>query len=160
MKKVNPSYLQALTEIVNQGPYLQLLPMQITEMSYGYCKVETLLSNKLNNPFGATHGGVFASILDTATYWAVYSAIEENLGITTIDLKVDNLGNSKSTKLIAEGKQIKIRKTLCLAEATIKDETGKLLAHGTSKILVVKDLQTIKQAADAIRYGNLPQKFI
>ena len=160
MKKVNPEYANALKEIANRGPFLQLLPMEITELDAGYCKIETKLTEKLNNPFGITHGGVFASLIETATYWAVYCGIEEDKGITTIDVKMDNLSGTKGSKLITEGKQIKIGKTVCLAEATVTDETGRLLAYGNSKILVVPGLQSIKQAAEYTGYGSLPQKFL
>lgn len=160
MKKVNPAHAQALKEIANKGPFLQLLPMQITELDYGYCKLETPLSEKLNNPFGIPHGGVFASIIETATYWAVYCGIDEDKGITTIDVKMDNLSSTKEGKLIAEGRQIKIGRTVCLAEAHVRDENGKLLAYGNSKILVVPALQSFEQVVDKAGYDKLPPKFL
>ena len=160
MKKVNPEYAHVLKEIANRGPFLQLLPMEITELEYGYCKLETKLSEKLNNPFGIPHGGVFASIIDTVTYWAVYCSIDEDKGATTIDVNMNSLGNTKKGKLIAEGKQIKIGRTVCIAEATVKDENGKLLAYGSSKILLVPGLQSLEQIVDKAGYTTLPTKFL
>jgi len=160
MKKINPEHTKSVIEMVNKAPYLSLLSMKIIELDYGYCKVETGLNDKLNNPFGSVHGGVFSSILDTVTFWALYCSIDESDGFTTIDLQVNNLGAINSGKIIAEGRQIKFGRTICLAEGTLKDENGKLLAHGTSKILVTRGLQSISQAVDKAGTKSLPPKFL
>jgi uncharacterized protein (TIGR00369 family) len=58
-----------------------------------------------------------------------------------------------SGKLIAKGRQIKIGKTLGYAEAEVTDENGKLLAHGTSTLMILPGKAL---AADP----PLPAKFI
>ncbi|HIU63708.1 MAG TPA: PaaI family thioesterase [Candidatus Avacidaminococcus intestinavium] len=160
MKKINPEYAQAIMKVANTGPYLRLLPMKIIELDYGYCKVETEITDKLYNPFGSVHGGVFSSVLDTATFWAFACCIEDGQGFTTIDLQVSHLAGIKEGKIIAEGKQVKIGRTICLAESTLKDEKGKLLAHGTSKILITNALQPLEQAVAKAGFGMLPPKFL
>ena len=47
-----------------------------------------------------------------------------------------------------------------MAEAVILDGSGKTLAHGTSKQMVLPGLQTIAQAASAMGYKTLPPKFV
>ena len=42
-----------------------------------------------------------------------------------------------SGKLIAKGAQIKLGKTLGYAEARVTDEEGRLLAHGTSTLMIL-----------------------
>lgn len=160
MKKVNPQYAQAVMQIANKAPYLTLLGMQICELDYGYCRLTTQLSDKLNNPFGSLHGGVFSSILDTATFWALYCSMDEGDGITTIDLQINNLAAINTGTIIAEGRQLKFGRTIGLAEATLKDSSGKLLAYGTSKMLVSHGLQSIDQAVDKAGFETLPPKFL
>lgn len=160
MKKLNSAYANAMKEIANRGPFFELLSIEITELDFGYCKAEVVLAEKLDNPFGNPHGGVFASLIDAATFWATYSEIPENKGITTIDLQMDNLGTTKVGKLIAEGKTIKIGRTICLAEASVYDEQGKILAHGKSKMLVLSSMQSIEDGMKSIGYEKeLPAKF-
>lgn len=160
MKKVNPAYIEAVIKMANNGPYLSLLDMKICELDYGYCRLETQLSEKLNNPFGSLHGGVFSSILDTATFWALYCSIEDGSGIITLDLQINNLAAINTGKIIAEGKQIKLGRTIGLAEATLKDESGKLLAYGTSKMLVSQGLQSIDKIVNKAGIETLPVKFL
>ncbi len=118
------------------------------------------MDTKHLNPFGGIHGGVYASIIDTAAYWAVYCELEEDAGLISLDLKVDNLSTAKEGKLIVEGRQIKVGRSICLSEATVTDTQGKLLAHGTSKQMVTQGLQSIDQAVVAMGHQALPPKFL
>ena len=127
MKQVNPKHVEELLDLINGAPYLDLLGIRVLDFGIGYSKVEMELLRKHLNPFGATHGGVYASVIDVATYMAVYCELEENTGATSIDLLVSNLSMIHEGKFIVEGKSIKIGQSICLAEATAKDGNGKLL---------------------------------
>lgn len=160
MKELNPEHIKAILDLINQGPYFKHLAMEVRKLDIGYCIVEVNLDERHLNPFGGLHGGVYASVIDTAAYWAVYCEVDEDAGLISLDLKVDDLATTKGGKLIVEGKRIKIGKTICLSEATVTDERGKLLAHGTSKQMVTQGLQSIKQAVMAMGYRPLPPKFL
>lgn len=160
MKKLNPEHIKGILDLINQGPYFKLLSMEVCKLDFGYCRVEVNLDTKHLNPFGGLHGGVYASIIDTAAYWAVYCDLEEDAGLISLDLKVDNLASVADGKLIIEGKKIKVGRNICLSEATVTDAQGKLLAHGSSKQMITKGLQSINQAIDAMGYESLPKKFL
>jgi uncharacterized protein (TIGR00369 family) len=134
--------------------------MKVSAMGKGFATVDMDIANKHLNPFGGIHGGVYSSLIDTATYWAVYCDVEENAGLISIDVKVDNLAPVKEGNLVVKGKRIKAGKSICIAEATIVDNQGKYLAHGTSKQMVIPGLQSIEQAVSAMGYEQLPPKFI
>jgi uncharacterized protein (TIGR00369 family) len=158
-KPLNPVHIKEIMRLINKGPYFQLLSMEVVELDYGYSKVVLDLDTKHLNPFGVLHGGVFASIIDTAAFWACYSDLPENAGLISIDLNVSNLATTKDRQLIAEGRRLKTGRTICFAEATVVDGRGKLLAHGTSKSIVTDGLQSINQAVTAAGYQALPSKF-
>ena len=160
MKTMNPEHIKVILDIINQSQYLKLLSVKVCELQSGYCKAEVDLEEKHLNPFGGAHGGVYASLIDTAAFWAVYCDLSENVGLITIDLKVDNLASAKEGKLFVEGKQIKVGRSICLAEAIIKDVHGKLLACGTSKQLVLEGIHSFNQAASVMGYQSLPPKFL
>ena len=160
MKTINPEHITRIIDLINRGPYFVLLSMEVKELSVGYSRVEVNLENKHLNPFGGIHGGVYSSLIDTAAYWAVYGDVEEDAGYISLDVQVDNLAAVKDGYLIVEGKRIKVGRSICKAEAIIKDSNGKYLAHGTSKQMVTPGLQTINQAAIAMGYKALPPKFI
>ena len=159
MRQLNREHIDALIELINHGPYFELLDMKICELDIGYARVETDMQRKHFNPFGAIHGGVYSSILDTAAYWAIYCELDEQAGYTSIDVTINNLSMINEGKMIVEGKSIKVGSSMCLAEATAKDEKGKLLAYGTSKMMILKGKQSINHAIETMGYPPLPPKF-
>ncbi len=153
MRKLNPEYVEVVKSEVNGCPFFSLLSMSLVELRIGSCLLEIHVDNKHMQPFGIVHGGAFASIIDAATFWAVYPEVDEENGMTTVDLKLNYLAPSSHGKLIARGKRIKLGRTLGLGEAEVTDEDGKILAHGVSTVMVMPDLPFLAG-------GNLPPKFI
>lgn len=90
------------------------------------------------NPIGSVHGGVFATLLDSATGCAVHSTLPAGVGYTSVDLNVKFLrGMSASTgRVTCEGRVVNRGRRLVLAEATIKDAAGRLLATATSSCML------------------------
>ena len=160
MGSLNPEHVKAVLKAINQGPYLKHLSMPVKEMGIGYSVVELKVGNEHLHPFGRIHGGAYASVIDTAAYWAVYCELDEQVGFTSIDLKIDYLASINSGIIITKGRSIKIGKSMCLAEATATDKDGKWLAHGTSKMMVTHGLQTIEGALRFTGVKALPPKFI
>jgi uncharacterized protein (TIGR00369 family) len=153
MRKLNPEYLEAARALVNRSPYFTLLSMSLHDVGIGYSLFEIDLQNKHFQPFGAVHGGVFASIIDAAAFWSVFCEVDENAGMTSVDLKINYLAPSQGGKLIARGRRIKVGKTLALAQAEVINQNSQLLAHGTSTLMILPNLE-------AAFLLSLPRKFI
>ena len=141
MKRLNPHYLQAVYEHVNTCPYFTLLSMEIKDLDWGHSRLEVAVQEKHLQPFGNVHGGVFSSLVDAAAFWAVYGQIEEEVGMTTVEMKLNYLAPAAKGTMIAVGRGIRVGKTLCLGEAAIESETGTLLAHGTATMMILKGLK-------------------
>ena len=138
MKKLNPDYIKRIREIVNTSPYFELLSMELVDVGLGYSSLEIDVTQKHLQPFGMVHGGVFSSIIDAAAFWAVYPGMEDPAaGMTTVDLKLNYLAPAASGKLIARGRQIKVGRTLGYAEAQVVNQDEKILAHGTSTVIIL-----------------------
>ena len=138
MKTPNPEYIKRIREIVSTSPYFELLSMKLMDVGIGYAVLEIDLTQKHLQPYGKVHGGVFASIIDAAAFWSVYFGSEDQTaGLTTVDLKLNYLAPAVSGKLIARGRQIKVGRTLGYAEAQIVNQDEKILAHGTSTVIIL-----------------------
>lgn len=90
------------------------------------------------NPLGTVHGGVLATLLDTATGCAVHSVLPAGVGYTTLDLTTKFLKpvTVRSGTLRGEGTVIARGRRTALAEARLTDERGDLVAHATSSCLL------------------------
>jgi uncharacterized protein (TIGR00369 family) len=139
--KLNPKYAEAVAMIVNRSPYFSLLSMEIKDLQWGTSLLEIQLEEKHLQPFGFVHGGAIASVMDAATFWAVFPQIEKGLGLTTVEIKVNFLAPTQKGKLVAKGRCIRLGKTLALGDAEIRNNEGGLVAHGTATMMVVPDLK-------------------
>ena len=157
---LNPEHLKSVIEIINKGPFFRHMSMMVTELGVGYSKVEAEIGGNHMNPFGALHGGVYSSVIDTAAYWSAYCDLPEGQGLVSIDLKVDFLAPVLDQKVTVAGKRIKAGKTVYLAEGRMFDEKENLVAYGTSKLLVVENKQTINEVVDYISGESPPSKFL
>lgn len=159
-RKVNPEHIEKLKELVNQSPFWSHLDMKLVDIAPGYARMEMVIDkNKHYNPFGSVHGGVNAALIDSATYWAAYYHQPEDAGFTTLDVSVTDLAMAREGKLTVHATAIKEGRSVCLCEAVVKDENDRVVAHGTSKLLVLTGRQTIGHALETMGYDKLPEKF-
>lgn len=160
--KLNPAHIEEVLELINQGPYFRLLGIDIVVLEEGRCVVEAAIERKHMNCFGGMHGGVYESIMDTAAYWALYVEMPEDAGFITLDQNA-NLTRAvqEGTRVHCEGRVVKRGSSICICEAEMLDEKGRLLGMGTSKIFVAPNLQPISAAIDALDPSRkLPPKFL
>jgi uncharacterized protein (TIGR00369 family) len=152
-KDLNPAYIEAVVRHVNNSPYFRLLSMEIKSVEWGQSHLEILVEKKHLQPYGTAHGGVYASLIDAAAFWAVHPQIKAEADITTVELKVNYLAPASDGHFIAKGRSIKVGERLCLGEAVIENERGRLLAHGTATMMIIESLKIQGQ-------GQLPPKFL
>jgi uncharacterized protein (TIGR00369 family) len=138
--ELNPRYTEAVVVLVNQSPYFSLLSMEIKALQWGTCLLEVKLGEKHLQPFGMVHGGAIASVVDAAAFWAVFPQVEKGMGLTTVEMKLNYLAPVQKGRLVAEGRCIRMGRTLALGEAQVRDGEGALIAHGTATMMVVPDL--------------------
>ena len=138
--ELNPRYTEAVAMLVNRSPYFSLLSMEIKDLQWGTCLLEVELGEKHLQPFGKVHGGAIASVVDAAAFWAVFPQVEKGMGLTTVEMKLNYLAPAEKGKLVAQGRSIKMGRTLALGETYIRNGEGALVAHGTATMMVVPDL--------------------
>jgi len=90
------------------------------------------------NPLGTVHGGVIATLLDSAAGCAVHSTLPAGWGYTSLDLTTKYLrpATVDSGRMRCEGSVINRGRTTALAEARLLDERGRLLAYASSSCLL------------------------
>ena len=159
-KRLNPLHIEKLKQVVNQSPYSLLLGMKLVDLGPGFSIIELDISSMHLNPFGSVHGGCYASIIDSAAYWAAYSNKDEESGFTSLDLSVTNLAMAYSGKLTATATAIKEGRSVVLCEVTLTDENGKIIAYGTSKLLTLQGRQSVSDILKSMDCDPLPVKFL
>ena len=138
MHKPNPAYVHELLETVNTSPFPTHMRFRLAAIDIDTARIELKVQQCHLQPFGIVHGGVLATLIDTATFWAVFMRLPQDAGLVNIDLKLNYLAPVIAGRsLAAEGRCIRAGRTLSYAEASVKDEKGTLLAHGTSTLMAL-----------------------
>ena len=90
------------------------------------------------NPIGSMHGGVFATLLDSACGCAVHSTLAVGEGYTSLDLTVKFLKavTVDSGRLRAVGTVMQRGRRTALAEARLYDGRDRLVAYASSSCLI------------------------
>jgi uncharacterized protein (TIGR00369 family) len=137
MQQPNDDYINKLIEMVNTSPYPRHLRMELVSISVDQAVV-TLKTDQCHlQPFGIVHGGVVATLIDTATFWSVFLKLPEDAGLVNIDLKLNYLKSVSTGAMTAQGRCIRAGRSINYAEASVKDKEGNLIAHGTSTLMVL-----------------------
>ena len=133
----NPEYIKEIRDLAGKAPFFNHMAMRLVEVDIGKASIELDLSHNHLQAFGLVHGGVMATIIDTATFWAVFMGIPEDAGLVNIDLKLNYLKSVTRGTLTAEGCTIRAGKRICYSEAKVYSERQDLVAHGTSTLMVL-----------------------
>lgn len=128
------------TERVAPPPYALLLQMSFDEVEEGRAVFSATPHRDYLNPLGQVHGGVIASLLDSAMGCAVHSALPAGVGYTTVELSVNYVRAVplEAERIVAEGKVLHLGKRLATAEGRLTLPDGTLLAHATTTIMVLR----------------------
>lgn len=133
----NPAYVLALRESVKQAPYPNLIGMTIASIELDRCRIDLDLGERHLQPFGIVHGGVLATLIDTATFWAGFMRLPEDAGLVNVDLKLNYLKAVVGGQLRAEGECLRAGRQISYTTASVYDASGELVAHGTSTLMAL-----------------------
>lgn len=159
--QMNPEHVRQLIELIDQSPFLAQLKIKTTALGRGYARGEVDIERCHLNAFGGVHGGMYAAMMDHFSYWALYSELAPDMGAITLDLHTDYLRSCNEGHLVAEGSLIKAGRQIALCEVKITDEAGRMMAHGTSKMMCSPTLQPVSAVIETLRPGFvLPEKFL
>lgn len=122
-----------------QAPIGQTMSFWLVEVGEGLAVFEGDPSAALLNPLGTVHGGWALTLIDSATGCACHTLLPAGVGYTTVETKVNFCrAISPDTGTVrAEGRILNQGKTIMTAEAKILDGKGRVLAHGTSTLMVL-----------------------
>jgi uncharacterized protein (TIGR00369 family) len=91
------------------------------------------------NLMGTLHGGMIATLADTATGLALRSTLEDGLTFTTTHLGVTFLAPGRQGRIVARGRVVRTGRRFGYAEADVVDAREMLLARATATFAVLPE---------------------
>lgn len=121
-------------------PIGALMNFRVAEVSEG-CAVFLVEPAEYHyNPIGVVHGGLAATLLDSAMGCAVHSTLPAGATYTTLEIKVNYIRpmSAEMGLVRCEANTIHVGGRTAIAEGKIIDAKGKLYAHGTTTCLIFR----------------------
>jgi uncharacterized protein (TIGR00369 family) len=120
-------------------PISRVLGFRLAEVEEGRAVFAVQPNESHYNPIGVVHGGLLATVLDSAMGCAVHSTLAAGAGYTTLEIKVNYTRAAlvDTGLLRCEAKIVHRGKQTATAEGTVKDEKGRIYAHGMTTCLLI-----------------------
>jgi len=111
---------------------------RLVEVEPGMAVFEGEPFEGLLNPLGSVHGGWALTLIDSACGCAVHSTLDAGIGYTTVETKVNFTRpiDPHGGPIRCEGQVLSRGRQIATAEAYLRSGEGKLLAHGTSTLIL------------------------
>ena len=134
-------FLEAIRDgLLPAAPIQELMGFRLVEVEEGRVAFRAEPGEQHYNPIGVVHGGLAATLLDSAMGASVHSTLPLGTGYSTLETKFNLVRavTADSGPILAEGRVVHRGSRVATAEGRIvREADGKLLAHGTSTCLVL-----------------------
>jgi uncharacterized protein (TIGR00369 family) len=120
-------------------PIARTLGFRLAEVAPGRAVFEALPAPEFLNPLGSVHGGWALTLIDSATGCALHTELPEGVGYTTVETKANftRAIASDGGPVRCAGKVVTRGRQIATAEAVLTDSGGRILAHGTSTLIIL-----------------------
>ena len=122
-----------------QIPIGKTMSFRLVEVGDGFAVFEGDPGPHVLNPTGSVHGGWALTLIDSATACAAHTLLPAGSFYATIETK-GNLSRPitlQTGRVRAEGRVVSQGRQIISAEAKLLSQDGRVLAHGTSTIMVL-----------------------
>lgn len=113
-------------------PFAQLIGMRLVALEMDEATIAVKMRDDLRQPSGVLHGGVTATLMDTAMAFAVRTRLPIEAATATIDLTVHYLRPLTEGTATCVAKNVRSGKRIFTVSAEIFNDEGKLIATGLS----------------------------
>ena len=120
-------------------PYAKFLGLELGEMKRGEAAVQLEVRAELKQNHGVMHGGAIASLIDTASAFAVVTQLEAGEGVTTIDLSIHYLRPVTAGRLTARARTVRAGRRLFVLSIEVIDDKGRLMATAVTTYIKLQE---------------------
>jgi len=113
-------------------PFAQLIGMRLEDLKMDEATISVEIRDDLRQPSGVLHGGVTATLIDTAMAFAVRTRLEPTAATATIDLTVHYLRPLVEGRATCIAKTVRAGKRIFTVSAEVCNSEGKIIATGLS----------------------------
>jgi len=133
--KLTASRRRRIEAALRNVPFAKLLGIEVDSIESGVARLALPVREELKQNHGMVHGGAIASLIDTATAFAILTVVPARDRVTTIDLTISYLRPLTKGRATAEAKVVRMGRRIIAVSAEIYDSSGTIAATALSSYL-------------------------
>src|SRR6478672_9194898 len=110
---------ERIERAIESVPYARLLGIQLEKAVPGEAVLTLAIRPELSQNHGVVHGGAIASLIDTATAFAILTLLEPDERVTTVDLTINYLRPGLAGQLRATARVLRQGRRLLATSAEV-----------------------------------------
>ncbi len=122
-------------------PAVAALGMAFDALERGRTVFSIVADEMHENPMGTMHGGILATLVDTAMGYALVSTLPAGCAFTTLTLSTQFVRpvTTSTGRVYAEGRVVHGGHRVATTDAHVYDDAGVAYAHATATCLIVRN---------------------
>jgi uncharacterized protein (TIGR00369 family) len=138
MPEVNAAKLARARDAFAAVAYARFLGLQMGEVSDGVASIHLDVREELKQNQGVVHGGAVASLIDTASAFAVLTQIELHERVTTTDLTIHYLRPVTSGRMTATARVVRGGRRLFVLSVEVQNAAQVLVATAVTTYIKIE----------------------
>ena len=135
VRELAPDLQDRLRRRLEGVPALQLLGPVLEQLELDACVLKLPFRRELTNGSGTIHGGVLATLADTAMAFALSTNFDGKMGFATSDLTIHFLRRARSD-VWARARVVKKGRRVNVGEVDVVDEGGESVARAMTSFIL------------------------
>jgi uncharacterized domain 1 len=121
-----------IEDALSTVPFAKLLGIKLDAIEAGEATLSLRIREDFKQNAGVVHGGVIASLIDSATAFAILPLLNPDERTTTVDLTISYLRPLVAGVVVARAKVLRAGRRMIATSAELFDDDGKLAATALS----------------------------
>jgi uncharacterized protein (TIGR00369 family) len=131
---LTPEEQERIREAFARVPFAHFLKLELGEVRRGEATLYLEVRDELRQNNGVVHGGVIASLVDTAAAFAILTSLEKGQ-TTTVDLTIHYLRPLLEGRVTAEARVLRAGRRIIAITVDVTDETQTLAATALTSFI-------------------------
>ena len=136
-EELDPQKIERARAAFASVPYAKFLGLRLGDIHQGQVSIHLDVRDELKHHQGVVHGGAIASLIDTASAFAVLTQIDINERITTTDLTIHYLRPITSGRMTATARVVRGGRRLFVLSVEVANDAGALVATAVTTYIKV-----------------------
>jgi uncharacterized protein (TIGR00369 family) len=115
----DPEFARRVHESFRRQGIMTHIGAEISQVGPGKCEIRLPYGDHLSQQHGFFHGGVVATIADSAAGYAGFSLMPADAGVLTVEFKINLVAPALGQLLVARGRVVRPGRTLTVSHAEV-----------------------------------------